>query len=228
MRKAAFIATGIVAGIVAQIVALYWVYAGTNLFHGGHPHAIAAVLLPGASIVDHVSNHAPPVLPAILLLLSLVQFPIYGALGGRDYAEKRISQVTKAVLVLHLVASLVASYGLYLEMQWQKATEAYGACLRANVAAENLALSRARIVSLVRGIEQSKREIGRLRAEKDRGAVLMPDPEEAQVRNLADQEGELEQQWNLYKESGGTATSPGEVSAVASPCGTAPRRPEIF
>ena len=221
------IAVGLAVGAAVELATLYTVYSGANLFHGGHPHPIAALLLPGAIIVDHLSDRVPTMVPVSLMLLSLAQCPVYGAIAARDSATGRLSRAAKAVLVLHLAAFSVAAYARVLDIRWQHATEAYGACRRANPDAEAFAQTSAAIVGTVREIDTLQQDLARLRAEKARGAVFMPDPEEARRRTLAAQEAELARQWSLYVASGGTAASPREVTAAASPCGIAPRRPVI-
>jgi hypothetical protein len=228
VRKSGLIATGLTVGIVAEIVAVRWVYAGANLFHGGHPNAVANILLPGIAIVDHLSSKVPAAVPLSLFLISLVQLPAYGALGGRDWANKAISTATKAALVLHLAASFIAFYGLFQEKRWQADLAQYGVCARANTLAEDLSRTSSRIISLVRWTEQSRKQITRLKNDKADGAVFVPDPEPNLLRTLDGQENELEQQWDIYRRLGGTAHSPAEVAVIPSPCGKQPARPYLF
>ena len=228
MSKLGLIAIGIAAGIAAEIGSLLWSFSGANLFHGGHPHVIVNALLPGIGIASHLSSHTPPFILTTLFVISLFQFPTYGALWGRDYANKTVSKAALIAITLHLVGASIAFYGVVLDNQWKAASAQYGACIRANDPAERVANNRSQIISLVQWIEQSKRELKRLKAEKENGAVFTPDPEVSLAQNLANQEKELEQQWEIYKKAGGPANSPEDVKVIASPCGKAPPRPNLF
>jgi hypothetical protein len=228
MKKPGLIAIGIGAGLLAELVALNRVYAGANLFHGGHPNPIAALILPGAGIVDQLSDGVPVGLPVVLFVVSLVQFPVYGALAARDYANRAFSRVTAAALALHLAASLVASYGQLLDRRWQTAQAAYGACIRSNATADRLTVASVQIVAQVKSIAQTRESIQRLRSEKADGMIRRPDPEPGLLRNLASESGDLERQWDEYRRAGGTARSPEEVTVVPNPCGPLPPRPYIF
>ena len=228
MRTFGLIAGGVAIGVVAEILALGWVYAGTNLFHGGHPNGVANILLPGIGIVDHLSNHVPALVPLALFAVSLVQLPVYGVLGAIDWANRATSRVTKAALILHLAASSLAFYGVFLEKRWRTELAQHGACIRANPRADDLSRSSSEIVFSVRWTEQSRKEIARLRSEKANGAIFAPDPEVGLLRNLESQEQALERQWDAYKRLGGPARSPAEVAVIASPCGKEPRQPYIF
>lgn len=228
MTKSGLIAIGIAIGIVAEVGSVSWSFSGVNLFHGGHPHAIVNALLPGIGIANQLSSHTLPFIPISLLVISLIQFPVYGALWGRDYANRAISKTTLTLAMLHLVAASVAFYGVALEKQWRTASAQYGACIRANDSAERIAINSSRIISLVKWMEQSKRELNKLKEEKKNGAIFTPDPEAHLVRELANQEIELKQQWEIYKKAGGPANSPEEAKAIASPCGKPPPRSTLF
>lgn len=228
VKKIGYIAIGITAGIIAEIGSILWSFSGSNLFHGGHPNVIVNALLPGIGIVDHLSNHTLPFIPISFFIISLIQFPAYGALLGRDYANRTISKTTLVVMTLHLAGSSIAFYGVVLDKQWNAASAEYGDCIRANDSAERIANNSSRIISLVKSIEQSRRELKKLKTEKENGAAFTPDPEVYMVRELANQEKELEQQWESYKKAGGPANSPEEVKVITSPCGKTPPRSTLF
>jgi hypothetical protein len=228
MRKPAAVALGIAVGIGAELGALLLSFAGVNMFHGGEPRAIANVVLPGVIIVDHLSSDVASLVPKSLLILSLVQFPIYGALLGRDYARKSLSPATRAVFGLHALAAAVAFYGTWLDSRWQAASLEHASCVNTRVAEEASAAETVRIASLVKWIAQSKLRLTELREEKAHGATFMPDPEAPLVRTLAEQEAELEERWERYRQAGGTARSPEAVEATAGPCGKVPSKPYFF
>jgi hypothetical protein len=228
VRKPAVIALGLSVGIVAEIGALQWTYAGANLFHGGHPGAIASVLLPGISVGDHLSNRVPIAVPVSLFLISLVQLPVYGALAGRDWADRMFSGTAKAVLLLHVTVSSAALYGLSLERRWEAAVAQYGVCIRTSAHAETLTQTSTQIVFLRKSVNQSRERLATLRTEKSNGAVFIPDPEAGLERNLAHEEQELRERWELYRTLGGTAASLDTVTTIPSPCGAAPPRAYLF
>lgn len=225
MNKATAIIVGVVAGIIAEIAALILSFHGTNLFHGGHPNVIANALLPGIGIVDRLPSGIPRLVPISLLIPSLAQFPIYGALLGRDYANRRLSRLTLVVLLLHVIAASLAFYGVVLDKEWQAASAQHAACVRANAPGETLAATSQRITQLVTWRDQSKQSLERLRAQKRDGATFQPDPEEFLVREIASWETELSQQWERYRSAGGPAGSPEEVKVLDGPCGKPPKRP---
>jgi hypothetical protein len=228
VHKNRFIILGIAIGILAEIGSLVAAFYGTNLFHGGRPNNIANALLPGIGIVEHLSSNVPQIIPKFLLIISVFQFPVYGILAGIDYPKKALSRITIGMILLHLSGSVVAYYGMALDNQWRKDSEKYGACIRANAAAEEVTNNSSRIINLVKWIEQSKKRLERLQAEKNNGVVFSPDPEPSLINNLDKQQRELEQRWQFYKDAGGPAKSPEEVSIIPSPCGKAPSKPTLF
>ena len=222
--KVRAIIVGIVAGIIAEIGALILSFFGTNLFHGGHPHVIVNALLPGLGIADRLSSHTLPFVAIALMIASLAQFPIYGALLGRDYGNGRLSRLTIALMLVHVAGSSLAFYGVELDREWRAASAQYAACIRSNASGENLALNSRRITQLVTWRDQSKRELDRLKAQKRDGASFQPDPEGFLVREIDRWQEELGQQWDSYKKAGGPAKSPEEVNVLDSPCGQPPKR----
>jgi len=222
--KVGAIILGVVAGIVAEIGALIVSFSDTNLFHGGHPHVIVNALLPGIGIADRLSSHTLAFVPISLMIASLAQFPIYGALLGRDYSNGRLSRLTIALMLVHVAGSSLAFYGAEQDRQWRDASAQYAACIRSNAAGENLALNSRRITQLVTWRDQSKREVEKLRAQKRGGAIFQPDPEEFLVREIDTWQKELSQQWESYKKAGGPANFPEEVKVLDSPCGQPPKR----
>lgn len=228
MRKTGYTVLGFVIGIIAEIGSLVLSFMGTNLFHGGHPNAVVNALLPGLGIADHLSDHVPQLFFGFLLITSLFQFPFYGVLAGRDLANKAISRITVGIILLHISGSVLAFYGMELDIKWRNETATYGACIRENVAAEEITNNSSQIIRFVQWIEQSKNQLKRLRMEKENGAIFAPDPEPGLVKNLATQQRELEQRWKLYKDAGGAAKAPEDVSVIPSPCGKPPSRPTLF
>jgi len=224
MKRATAIILGVVAGAIVEIAALILSFAGTNLFHGGHPNVIVNALLPGIGIADRLSSSTLPFVPISLMIASLAQFPIYGALLGRDYGNGRLSKLTLAVMLLHGVGASLAFYGVELDKEWRAASAQYAACTRANTSGENLALSSHRITQLLVSRDQSKRELEKVKTQKRDGAIFQPDLEEFLVREIANWEKELDQQWESYKKAGGPANSPEEVKLLDSPCGAPPKR----
>jgi hypothetical protein len=225
MTKPGAIVLGIVAGIAAEAAALVLSFHGTNLFHGGHPNLVANVLLPGLGIADHLSSRATQSATVPLMIVSLVQFPIYGALLARDYALRRVSRLTLAVAALHLLAIAIAFYGVKLDRDWEAESGQYGACIRANAAGYETALNSRRIMQLVAWRDQSKRRLAELQRQKAEGARFDPDPEEHVVREVAQWQAELDRRWESYKSAGGLAGSPEQVTELKSPCGKPPQRP---
>jgi hypothetical protein len=228
MRKAKYIAGGITIGILVEIGSLVSAFFGTNLFHGGHPNNIVNALLPAIGIVGHLPDNIPQVIPELLLAISLFQFPVYGVVAGLDYANKSLSRITVGIILLHLSGSVLAFYGMALDMHWRSDSEKHGACIRENSSAEEMTANSSRIVSLVKWIGQSRAELSRLQMQKRSGAVFSPDPEPFLMKTLRDQENELEQRWEIYRNAGGPAKSPVEVSVIPGPCGKAPSRPTLF
>lgn len=98
-RKA--IAIGLVLGIVVEILVVVTSLASTNLFHGGHLGPVAKVLLPGLGMAERLPWGTPGYVFGVLLVASLLQFPLYGALAGRDYARRRLSRTAKLVIAMH-------------------------------------------------------------------------------------------------------------------------------
>ena len=228
MRTVKFVLIGLAVGIPVEVGALAASFFGTNLFHGGHANGIANVLLPGFPIVEHLSNQVPKFIPVLLLVASLFQFPLYGILAVRDFANKALSRLSIGLLVLHISGSAVAFYAMAQDRAWQADSAKYGACIRENAAAESATQNSSQIIRLVQGIAQSKQQLERLQAEKNNGAVFTPDPEPGLVRNLETQQRELDQRWKAYKDTGGPAGTPDEVSVIPNPCGEPPAKPTLF
>jgi len=228
MRKTKYVVIGIAIGLLAEIGSLIAAFFGTNLFHGGHPRDVVNALLPGIGIVDHLSDHVPRIVPTFLLITSILQFPFYGILAGRDLANKALSKITIGIILLHFSGSALAFYGMALDIGWRSDTAKYGACILKNVTAEEVANNSSRIMMLGKGIDQSEKELRKLQAEKAQGAMFTPDPEPSLIKNLENQRRELEERWQSYKAAGGPAKTPGELSVIPSPCGKAPSRPTLF
>ena len=228
MKKLGLIAIGIAIGIIAEIGSLWSSFSGVNVFHGGHPNVIVNALLPGLGIVEHLSGNGRSPITASLLVISLVQFPIYGALCGRDYANKAISKTTIGAIVLHLIGAAIAFYGVMLERQWQNATVEWGICRRVNDTKEHLSATSDQILRHRRWVEQTKSQLQKLRTEREQGIVYTPDPEEGLIRNLASEQEDLVSLWETYKKAGGEAKSIDDVHVVSPPCGKAPPKPTLF
>jgi len=228
VRKTRYIVLGFAIGIIGEIGSLILAYSGTNLFHGGHPNDIVNALLPGLGIVDHLSDHVPPFIPKFLLVTSLFQFPVYGALAGRDLANKAFSKIAIGIVLLHLSSSGLALYGMALDRQWQMDAAKYGSCILENAAAQEVANNSAQINRLVQWMSQSREQLKRLQTEKGNGAIFAPDPEPSLVKDLENQQRELDQRWKFYQDAGGPAKAPEEVSVIPSPCGKPPSKPTIF
>jgi len=226
--KLGLIITGLVIGIFAEIGALVSVYHGTNLFHGGHPNAVVCVLLPGLGIIDHLADDVHRAIPAVFIIISLLQFPVYGVLGGYHYATKSLTKIILGIGLLHISGSLLAGYGIMLDKKWQNDAEVYGNCRRTHAAAEEISINSDRISRLVTWIDQTRKELVRLRASKAGGAVFTPDPEPAMLKNIDDEQKELQQRWQFYQDNGGPAKSPETVVSIPSPCGQAPHKPTLF
>jgi hypothetical protein len=228
VHKARNIVLGIIIGLLVETGSLVSAFSGTNLFHGGQPNTIANALLPAIGIVDHLPDTIPPIVPKILLVISLLQFPVYGVLAGLDLSNKSLSRLSLGIILLHLSGSALAFYGMALDKHWHSESERYGDCIRNNPSAEELTDNSSRIIALLTWIEQSENQLSILRMKKRSGAVLSPDPEPSLIKNLDNERNELEQRWKFYREAGGPAKSPGKVSIIPGPCGKPPSRPTLF
>ncbi len=228
MKKFGLITTGIAIGILAELGSLWLSFLGVNLFHGGHPNVIVHVLFPGFGIVEHFSEHGTSAIAVSLLILSLVQYPVYGALCSRDYANKTLSKTIVAAIVLHLLGVVIALYGVMLEKQWQTATAPWGLCRRTHNTQESLSATSDQILRYRKMVDQTNIQRQQLRTEKKQGIVYTPDPEEGLNRNLASEQETLASLWETYKKAGGDARSIEDVQVVSPPCGKMPPRPTLF
>jgi len=228
VRKTRYILTGLALGILAQLGSFVAAFIGTNMFHGGHANGIACLLLPGIFIIDHLSSLVPRLIPEVIIVVSLVQFPVYGILGGYHYATNKLPRTMIGLVVLHLAASGIAGYGYLLDKLWQKDSENYGICIRSHADADAITNNSAQITRLVISIEQYQKGLERLRAQKSMGAVFSPDPEQSLDRDLENANTELERRWQSYLDAGGQARSPDAVTVIPNPCGNVPTRPMLF
>jgi len=186
------------------------------------------VLLPGFGIVEHLSKNVPQLITTILVIISLLQFPLYGILAGRDLANRAVSKLTMVVIFLHCSGSALAFYGVALDSQWQTSAERYGARVREHVAEEEVSNNSYQLVNLVKWISQSEHQLKRLQAEKGKGASFSPDPEPGLIRNIESQREELERRWQIYRDAGGPAKTPEDVAIIPSPCGKPPAKPTFL
>lgn len=106
-RKA--IAIGLVLGLAVEALALIASFTGTNLFHGGHLNPIVNILLPGLGIAERLPRGTPGYVYGTLVVISLLQYPFYGALTGRYYVKRRLSTIAKATFTIHALAAAVAA-----------------------------------------------------------------------------------------------------------------------
>lgn len=114
MSARKMMAIGSVLGIAVGALAVVASFSGANLFHGGHLNPVANVLLPGLAIAERLPHGTPGFAFAALVLVSLLQFPLYGALAGHYCASRRLVPLAKALFAIHAVAVLIAVAGTLL------------------------------------------------------------------------------------------------------------------
>ena len=99
---------GLVAGSIVQVpalaVLLRAVFDMHNRFSVGQ-----SLLLPYAAIADRL-HHPSPVVMAIVLVVTLFQFPLYGVLLGHAWTKGRLVVAIVGVALVHGVAGGIAIY----------------------------------------------------------------------------------------------------------------------
>lgn len=105
-RKA--IALGLVLGLVVEALVVVASFFGTNLFHGGHLNPITNLLLPGLGIAERLPRGTPGYVFAVLVTISLLQFPFYGALAGHCLVKRQLSTLAKVAIAIHALGAAIA------------------------------------------------------------------------------------------------------------------------
>jgi hypothetical protein len=70
---------------------------------------LLSVLLPYAAIMDRLTR--PPIaIGFAVLFITLVQYPLYGAIVGDSWVRKRLPSAAASLAMIHTIASAIAIY----------------------------------------------------------------------------------------------------------------------
>jgi hypothetical protein len=98
------ILVGVVVQVPATLMLLGQVFDMHNRFS-----ALLSIVLPYAAIADRL-NHPPFALMSVVVIVTLVQYPLYGAVIGQLWMKVRLTLALAAIVSIHAVASSLAIY----------------------------------------------------------------------------------------------------------------------
>ena len=98
----------VVVGLIVQVPVLL-IFAGAVLDMHNRFSVLVSVLLPYAAITDRLS-HPPMAFFFVVLIVTLLQYPLYGAVIGNGWARGRLPTTVTGVTALHAIASVIAVY----------------------------------------------------------------------------------------------------------------------
>ena len=98
----------VLAGIVVQLPVLVLLIGQVLDMHNRFS-IFLSVLLPYAAIMDRLTR--PPIaIGFAVLFITLVQYPLYGAIVGDSWVRGRLPAVAASLATLHAIASTIAIY----------------------------------------------------------------------------------------------------------------------
>ena len=98
----------VLAGIVVQLPVLVLLIGQVLDMHNRFS-ILLSVLLPYAAIMDRLT-HPPIAIGFAVLFITLVQYPLYGAIVGDSWVRGRLPSVAASVATIHIIASAIAIY----------------------------------------------------------------------------------------------------------------------
>jgi hypothetical protein len=98
----------VLAGIVVQLPALVLLLGQVLDMHNRFS-ILLSVLLPYAAIFDRLTS-PPFAIGFAALFITLVQYPLYGAIIGDSWVRGRLPSVAASVATIHTIASAIAIY----------------------------------------------------------------------------------------------------------------------
>jgi hypothetical protein len=96
--------TGIAVQLPVLVLLLEQVLDMHNRFS-----ALLSVLLPYAAIMDRLTR-PPMAIGFAVLFITLVQYPLYGAIVGDSWVRGRLSSAAASLAMIHTIASAIAIY----------------------------------------------------------------------------------------------------------------------
>jgi hypothetical protein len=99
---------GLVVGSIVQVPVLAVLLRAVFDMHNRFS-VLQSLLLPYAAIGDRL-HHPPNVVMAIVLIVTLLQFPLYGVIIGDSKTKGRLASAIAGVTVVHGIASAIAIY----------------------------------------------------------------------------------------------------------------------
>jgi len=98
----------VLAGIVVQLPVLV-LLVGQVLDMHNRFSTLLSVLLPYAAIFDRLTR--PPIaIGFAVLFITLVQYPLYGAIVGDSWVRGRLPSAAAGLAMIHTIASAIAIY----------------------------------------------------------------------------------------------------------------------
>src|SRR5262245_39005181 len=99
---------GLIAGFLVQVPVLGVLMQAVFNMHNRFS-VFQSLLLPYAAIGDRL-HHPPFMVMAVVLFVTLFQFPLYGVLIGYSQTKGRLASAIVGVTLVHGVASAIAIY----------------------------------------------------------------------------------------------------------------------
>ena len=98
----------VLAGIVVQLPVLFLLLAQLLDMHNRFS-TLLSVLVPYAAIIDRLKN-LPTAVVLGVVFITLIQYPLYGALIGDSWVRGRLNAVAASLATIHAIASAIAVY----------------------------------------------------------------------------------------------------------------------
>jgi hypothetical protein len=98
----------VLAGIAVQLPVLFLLLAQLLDMHNRFS-TLLSVLVPYAAIMDRMKS-LPTAIEFTVLFITLVQYPLYGAIVGDSWVRGRLPAVATSLATIHAIASAIAVY----------------------------------------------------------------------------------------------------------------------
>ena len=98
----------VLVGLIVQVPVLL-IFLGAVFDMHNRFSVLVSVLLPYAAITDRLS-HPPLAFMIVMLVVTALQYPLYGAAIGNAWARGRLPSTITGVTAVHAIASVIAVY----------------------------------------------------------------------------------------------------------------------
>jgi hypothetical protein len=98
----------VLVGLIVQVPVLL-IFADAVLDMHNRFSVLVSVLLPYAAITDLLS-HPPMAFFFVVLIVTLLQYPLYGAVIGNAWARGKLLFTLTSITAVHAIASVIAIY----------------------------------------------------------------------------------------------------------------------